>query len=83
MLQQITAGKAKNLRRELALDAVKYDGLWQEILELLQEAFCNKAYDEKMFDKGIQAFVLMMNSVREHRSLRSYKAMWTFSKAGE
>ncbi len=83
LLQKITTGKAKNLRRELALDSFKYDVLWQEILGILQEAFCNKVYDEKMFDNGIQAFVMMMNSVREHRSLRSFKAMWTFSKAGE
>jgi hypothetical protein len=72
-------GEAKNLRSLLGLKAHKYSNLWYDILNLLQEAVCNKLYSDHAFENGLLAFNKLMNSMREHRSLRSFRAMWIYS----
>ena len=78
--KRITAGKTKGLRKELCLAGAKYDPLWEEVLGLLCEAVCTKAGDDRAYESGITAFSMMMNNLREHRSLRSFSKMWEYSE---
>jgi|GEM_PF-948749 len=77
--QLIRKGEAKNLRTKLCVEAKRYDGLWQELLEVLMRATCEELYSESTFERGLQAFSLIMNQVRPQRSLRSFAKMWEFS----
>lgn len=75
----IRNGNAKNLRTKLCVQARRYDGLWQELLEILMKATCEELYSESVFDRGLTAFSMIMNQTRTHRSLRSNAKMWEFS----
>lgn len=77
--QLIRKGHAKGLRSELCIEAKRYDGLWQELLDVLMKATCEELYSESTFDRGLTAFSLIMNQTRIQRSLRSYSKMWEFS----
>jgi hypothetical protein len=77
--QSIRKGNAKNLRSQLCIEAKRYDGLWQELLEVLMKATCEELYSESTFDRGLAAFSMIMNQTRTQRSLRSYSKMWEFS----
>lgn len=77
--QLIRKGDAKNLRSKLCVEAKRYDGLWQELLEILMKATCEELYSESVYDRGLTAFSMIMNQTRTHRSLRSYGKMWEFS----
>lgn len=80
---QILKGKALDLRKSLALKGRKYDQLWGQIVELLQEAVCQKIYPEQIFEHGFQAFIALMNTLRQQRSLSSYRNMWVYSEEGD
>lgn len=75
---RIMHGQAKDLRTELGINAAKYDSLWFQILEILQQTVCTRVYDNSVWEKGWKAFNMIYNSKREQRSLRSFKAMWSF-----
>lgn len=77
--QMIRKGHAKNLRSQLCIQAKRYDGLWQEFLEIIMKATCEELYSESVFDRGLTAFSLIINKTRTHRSLRSFAKMWEFS----
>lgn len=80
----ILNGQTKDLRKQLCPASAKYDILWWKLLEMLQEAVCTKVSTQQKFEQGIRAFTSMMNGLREHRSLRSFKGIWSFSaKVGE
>lgn len=78
--KRITAGNTKGLRAELCLGGVKYDPLWEEILGLLCEAVCTAAGNDRAFENGLTAFSIMVNKMREQRSLKSYSKMWEYSE---
>jgi hypothetical protein len=69
-------GKAGDLQTKLCLNMAKYQDLWIKILEIFVDAVCEDYYDDKAVDRGFYAFSLMMNDLREHRSLRSNAKMW-------
>jgi len=77
--QLIRKGNAKNLRTKLCVQAKRYDGLWQELLEILMKTTCEELYSESTFDRGLNAFSMIMNQTRTQRSLRSFAKMWEFS----
>lgn len=77
--QLIRKGNAKDLRSKLCVEAKRYDGLWQELLEILMKATCEELYSESVYDRGLTAFSMIMNQTRTQRSLRSYGKMWEFS----
>lgn len=76
--QRIREGRAGDLRLELGLKNDKYNALWGEILGILSNSVCEHVNTETTLEKGLQTFSLMMNNVRSHRSLRSYRKMWEF-----
>lgn len=78
-VRAIMSGRTKNIRDSLCPNVLKYDPLWSEILDILQQGVCTKVYPEHKFDQGIRVFTSIMNGLRGQRSLRSYKAMWAFS----
>lgn len=80
---RIQSGESLKLRYELGIEKKKYDGLWVEILDMLMNAVCEKYYDIRTFEHGITAFSNLINSLRTHRSLRSYRKMWEFCEARE
>lgn len=82
-VRKIMSGEAKDIRKSLCPDIAKYDALWGELLEILQSAVCTNVYPEHTFEQGIRIFTSMMNTLRVHRSLRSFKAMWAFSSGEE
>ena len=78
---KIINNETKDLRASLSLKGRKYDELWYSILEVLQDAVCKKVYPEQKIDNGMRTFVRFMNALREQRSLRSFKGMWSFETA--
>jgi len=74
----VKGGNADGLRNELGLSGRKYMPLWMEILDLLVQSVCDSVYDESMLERGVAAFSLIMNGLREHRSLRSNSKMWMY-----
>jgi hypothetical protein len=78
--KRITAGRTKSLRHELCLGGAKYDSLWEEVLGLLCEAVCTAADSDRAYESGLLAFSMMMNGLREQRSLRSFAKMWEYSE---
>lgn len=77
-VMMVREGKADHLRAELGLAHKRYGHVWAEIVESLLEAVSHEFYDEKAVDQGIQLFDALMNSLRQHRSLRSNEKMWLF-----
>ena len=71
--QKIFCGQGSIIRHELGLSNNKYSETWYRVLEILQEAVCQHVDEESSLEKGIQAFDVMMNGLRTHRSLRTYK----------
>lgn len=74
-------GKADNLRVELGLGAKRYQKVWEELLGQFMNAVCDDLYDQRQVEQGIFLFDALMNSLREHRSLRSNEKMWAFEEA--
>ena len=69
-------GKADDLREKLGLGAKRYQKVWEELLEEFMYAVCDEFYDEREVEQGIFLFDMLMNSLREPRSLRSNENMW-------
>jgi|WetSurMetagenome_2_1015567.scaffolds.fasta_scaffold41442_3 hypothetical protein len=80
---RITAGNASGLRKELGLGNAKYDRLWEELLGIMCAQVCDGISTERAYVTGLDAFSLLMNGLREHRSLRSYRKMWEYSEKAE
>ncbi|MBU0668149.1 hypothetical protein KJ951_00485 [Patescibacteria group bacterium] len=74
----VRSGDGDSLRSELGLAGRKYMPLWMEILNLLVQSVCDSVYDEVEVERGVQAFSMIMNGLREHRSLRSNSKMWAY-----
>jgi hypothetical protein len=78
ILQCIKKDGPNALRLVLGLNKQKYDELWLQILDGLMEKVCENYSDSRTIESGMKFFTLMMNTLREHRSLRSYNKMWEF-----
>ena len=69
---KILSGESSNLRSDLCIAERKYDGLWGEILDLLQNAVCQNVYDEKICEDGLMALTMFLNTLRIQRPLVSF-----------
>lgn len=83
LARKIFSGQGSEIRKELGLSANKYDAMWFTILEILQQVVCKSVEDETALERGIQSFDIMMNGLRTHRSLRTYKRTKYLTRAGE
>ncbi|MFC1750650.1 hypothetical protein ACFL2V_17795 [Pseudomonadota bacterium] len=81
LTKRVLEGKGSEIRKELCLEDKDYSRLWMEILEILQDAVCDKVMEESQIEHGLDAFSTLMNTFREQRSLRSYKKMWEYLEA--
>lgn len=80
LTQKILDGKGGEIRAELCLEDHEYTRLWMEILDILKENVCTRVATETQVEQGLQAFSLLMNSLRTQRSLKSFKKMWEYSE---
>ena len=78
--RRISSGSVKTLRRELGLDARRYDVTWSEVLDMLVAAVCDRATEDRTYDEGLRAFSMLMNGLRTHRSIRSFGKMWEYAE---
>ncbi len=67
--QKILQGKGEEVREDLAIIGKKYDGVWQDVLEMLQEEVFQQVCEERTLEEGLRAFTLLMNTKREARPL--------------
>ncbi|MFC1599774.1 hypothetical protein ACFL3T_01975 [Patescibacteria group bacterium] len=66
----IRNGKAEQIRTELGLNKLKYNGIWEEILDLLLECVSFENFSYSMFEQGLRFFSNMYNAGRTHRSVK-------------
>ncbi len=78
LVERIMGGEAKSIRKELCIYEKKYDALWFEVLELLRGCVCEKVVDDVMYERGLNAFSLLMTAIREQKSLVSFRKMWSY-----
>jgi hypothetical protein len=83
LASKIKSGKADSLRKDMGMTGARYDRLWGDLLGIMCAEVCAQVETENSFDRGLRAFSLMMNGMREHRSLRSFRKMWEYSEKGE
>lgn len=67
----IRNGKAEQIRTELGLSKLKYDGVWEEILDILLESVSFTNFTHSMFEQGLRFLTNMYNAGRTHRSVKS------------
>lgn len=67
----IRNGKAERIRIELGLEKLKYDGVWEEVLDILLECVSFKNFTYSMFEQGLRFFTNMYNTGRTHRSVKN------------
>ena len=79
--EKILKGKGSEIRKELCIENTKYDALWTELLGLLQQSVCDRVEKDRQLEQGLHSFNMLMNTMREHRSLRSYSGMWAYHEA--
>ena len=80
LTQKILDGKGGEIRAELCLESHEYSRLWMDILDILKENVCSRIATETQVEHGLQAFSMLMNSLRTQRSLKSYKKTWEYSE---
>ena len=66
----IRNGKAEQIRTELGLNKLKYNGVWEDILDLLLESVSFENFSHSMFEQGLRFFSNMYNTGRTHRSVK-------------
>jgi len=66
----IRNGKTEGIRTELGLNKLKYDGVWEEILDILLESVSFDNFTHSMFEQGLRFFTNMYNTGRTHRSVK-------------
>ncbi|MCA9374184.1 hypothetical protein KC725_03425 [Candidatus Peregrinibacteria bacterium] len=80
-VMSVRDGNANSLREELGLAGKRYQRVWEELLDQFMNAVCDSFYSERDVEQGMFLFDALMNSLREHRSLRSNEKMWVFEEA--
>ena len=60
------------LRNYLGISKGKYDVLWEQVLTVLLNVYCENATSEQNFDSGLNAFSLLMNESRIHRPINEW-----------
>lgn len=83
LAEKVKSGKGMSLRKDLGMGSAKYDPLWSELLDIIHTEVCAGIANEDTLDRGLDAFSLLMSSLREQRSLRSYAKMWEYSEKVE
>lgn len=68
----IRKGKAEQIRTELGLNKLKYNNVWEEILDLLLECVSFDNFTYSMFEHGLRFFTNMYNTGRIHRSVKKF-----------
>lgn len=76
---RIMNGESRMIRADLCITDKKYDSLWLEILELLQNAVCTRIMDERACEEGLVSFTKLINTLRDQRSLRSFAQVWAYN----
>lgn len=66
----IRNGKAEQIRTELGLSKLKYNGVWEEVLDILLECVSFENFTYSMFEQGLRFFTNMYNTGRTHRSVK-------------
>ena len=70
----IRNGKAEQIRKELGLSKLKYNDIWEEVLDLLLECVSFDNFTYNMFEHGLRFFTNMYNTGRTHRSVKKFNA---------
>lgn len=65
-------GQASTIREKLGLNSVKYNGVWEEILDLLLDCVNTHAYSYSTYQQGLKLFSQLYNTGRKHRSVKRY-----------
>jgi len=60
------------LRNHLGISKGKYDSLWEKVLNVLLNVYCENANSEQNFNSGLKAFALLMNETRIHRPINEW-----------
>jgi len=79
LAERVKRKGAIGIRMELFLNKAKYDGVWLEVMDRLLSKVCAGLRNERQIEDGLMSFSIVMNRLREHRSLRSYNKMWEYT----
>jgi len=60
------------LRNSLGISKGKYDVLWEKVLTVLLNVYCENATSEQNFSSGLKAFSLLMNESRVQRPINEF-----------
>lgn len=72
-------GKGSKIRAYLGISSKKYNGVWMEMLEKMNDVMLRQYQKDSMREMGLKAFALLYTTMREQRSLRSFRKMWEFN----
>lgn len=65
----LVSGRGDELRAKFGILGLRYNGLWEEVLDILLNSACEEIFSGRSFDHAISAFCRSYSSSRAHRKI--------------